>query len=96
MKRMGGDATGAAPGREPEADSAGGNGLSVELEDALADALQAQVFRDVRRDGHDQLMLAQARLKAVARRCFDARVCLDRPCVQQAGAAARAERIRGR
>jgi len=96
MKRMGGNATGAASDREPEADSAGGSGLSVELEDALADALQAQVFRDVRRDGHDQLMLAQARLKAVARRCFDARVCLDRPCVQQASAAARAERIRGR
>ena len=96
MKRMGRNATGAASDREPEADSAGGSGLSVELEDALADALQAQVFREVRRGGHDQLMLAQARLKAVARRCFDARVCLDRPCVQQAGAAARAERIRGR
>ena len=94
MKRMGDVAAGAAPGREPEADNAGGNGLSAELEDALADALQAQVFRDVRRDGHDQLMLAQARLKAVARRCFDARVCLERPCVQRAGAAARAERIR--
>ncbi|MDX6501962.1 MAG: hypothetical protein QOG23_5222 [Blastocatellia bacterium] len=88
------DTASAAVAKEPRGDSARGNDLQTELQDALADALQAQLFRDVGRDGHDQLMLAQARLKAVARRCFDARVCLERPCVQRAGAAARAERIR--
>ncbi|MDR6496004.1 hypothetical protein J2797_005929 [Paraburkholderia terricola] len=69
--------------------------LRRQLDDAVADALQAQIFRDFARDGERYLMLAQAKLKAVARRCFDAQVCLDRASVQQAGAVARAERIRG-
>jgi len=93
MKSVIDTAAAAAAHQEPRRESARGNDLQTELQDALADALQAQVFRDVTRDGHDRLMLAQARLKAVARRCFDARVCLDRPCVQQAGALARAERV---
>ncbi|PRX23981.1 hypothetical protein B0G75_12424 [Paraburkholderia sp. BL18I3N2] len=75
---------------------AAANELRRQLDDAVADALQAQIFRDFTRDGGRYLMLAQAKLKAVARQCFDAQVCLDRPAVQQAGAVARAERIRGR
>lgn len=70
--------------------------LRRQLDDAVADALQAQIFRDFARDDGRYLILAQAKLKAVARQCFDAQVCLDRPSVQQAGAVARAERIRGR
>lgn len=77
-------------------DEVAANHLRHQLDDAVADALQAQIFKDAVRDGSTCLMLAQARLRAVARRCFDARVCLDRPSVQQAGAVARAERIRGR
>jgi hypothetical protein len=41
------------------------------------------------------LILAQAKLNAVARQSAAAQVCLDRPSVRHAQAQARAERIRG-
>ena len=67
--------------------------LRHHLDDAVAEALQARIFKDCTADGETVLTLAQAKLNAVARQCAAVQVCLDRPSVRHAQA--RAERIRG-
>ena len=70
--------------------------LASRLDDALADAWW-ELLLDAcgcRRAQH--LLLAQAKLKCVARLCHDAGVCLERPVVRQAGIEATAKRTHRR
>ncbi|KVC27794.1 hypothetical protein WS58_16665 [Burkholderia pseudomultivorans] len=68
--------------------------LRDQLNNALADAVHIRLMRMAGiRTGVD-VLITEARLKDIARRCWEARACLDRPIVMCAGAVARGERVR--
>ncbi|UMY33520.1 hypothetical protein [Burkholderia contaminans] len=68
--------------------------LRGQLNAAVAEALHARLLRMAGlRTGVD-VLISEARLKDIARRCWAARACLDRPIVMCAGAVARGERVR--
>lgn len=70
--------------------------LATRLDDALADAWREQLLDVCGCRRSQQLLLARAKLKSIARVCHDAGVCLERPVVRQAGIEARAERTHRR
>ena len=75
-----------------EASLARSAALRERLDDALANAWREQLLDACGCRRGQQLLLARAKLKSIARLCHDASVCLDRPVVRQAGIEARAER----
>ncbi len=68
--------------------------LRDQLYGAVADALHARLLCMAGVTTDVDVLVSQARLKDVARRCWVARTCLDRPIVMCAGAIARAEHAR--
>ncbi|WP_146125935.1 hypothetical protein [Burkholderia vietnamiensis] len=68
--------------------------LHAQLDSALGEALHARLLVMAGIASAIDMLVSEPRVKDIARRCWVASECLDRPIVMFAGAVAHGERVR--